>query len=365
LGKVTAIGSDEAVLNRLESPSAVEVRELRHGEEGDWDEFVTASPSGTFCHLSGWKTIVERTLGHRCVYLTARRNGNISGVFPVSVVRNPVFGDCLVSLPLAMYAGVCADDENSYFSLLKAGQDLALGMGVKYLEMRNRSEVYPVSLPSRDLYVTFTQDLTPGPEKLLQGLPRDTRYMVRKSLKGNLEWVQDLSVDEFYEIYARSVHQLGTPVFPRRLFSLLKSEFPKQCRIAGVRKNGIAIAGVMSFYFRDQVMPYYGGALREYNADAPNNFMYWNLIAQSCNEGLRVFDFGRSKVGTGSYKFKSAWSMDVKPLPYRYHLVRAKEVPQMSPADAKFQLPVATWKKLPFSWTKVIGPRVIRWVPSV
>jgi lipid II:glycine glycyltransferase (peptidoglycan interpeptide bridge formation enzyme) len=145
----------------------------------------------------------------------------------------------------------------------------------------------------------------------------------------------------------------------------LRSEFPKQTRLFGVRKGNTPIAGVLCFYFRDQVLPYYGGALAEYYKDSPNNFMYWSLIAQSCQEGLRQFDFGRSKKGTGSFHFKSAWSMQVTELPYRYHLVRAKEIPQLSPVDKKFQLPVAAWKRMPYSWTKVLGPRLIRWIPSI
>jgi len=184
-------------------------------------------------------------------------------------------------------------------------------------------------------------------------------------MKAGLEWTEDLSDGEFYEIYAQSVHRLGTPVFSRELFTQLRHEFPKQTRLFGVRKGNTPIAGVLCFYFRDQVLPYYGGALAEYYKDSPNNFMYWNLIAQSCREGLRQFDFGRSKKGTGSFHFKSAWSMQVTELPYRYQLVRAKEVPNLSPIDKKFQLPVAAWKRLPYSWTKVLGPRLIRWIPSV
>ncbi len=345
----------------------VEVRQLGLGEETDCDQFVMSSPSGTFFHLSGWRRVVENVLGHRCFCFVARRENRITGVFPLSLVRNRIFGNCLVSLPLAVYGGICADDQDSYFRLLKAGSDLATSLRVRYLEMRNRAEPFtlPASLPKRDLYLTFTQDLSPGPEKLLAGLPRDTRYIVRKSLKAGLTWTEDLDLDEFYEVYARSVHRLGTPVFSRKLFARLLREFPAQCRIFGVRKDGRPIAGVLCFYFRDLVLPYYGGALSEFYKDSPNNFMYWNLIAQSCQEGYRSFDFGRSKEGTGSFRFKSSWSMQVTPLPYRYQLVRTKEIPQLSPVDQKFQLPVALWKRLPFAWTKVLGPKLIQWIPSV
>jgi FemAB-related protein (PEP-CTERM system-associated) len=343
----------------------LEIRQMQRGEEEECDRFATSSPAGTLFHLSAWRTVVESVLKRPCLCLVASRGGMITGVFPFAMVRNRLFGDCLISLPLGVYGGICADDEESYCALLNTGADLARRQQVRYLEMRNRVEPYPTSLPGRDLYVTFTQDLRAGSEKLLAGLPRDTRYMVRKSQKAGLEWTEDLTLDEFYEIYARSVHRLGTPVFPRELFARLRAEFPRHCRIFGVRKGKAAIAGVLCLYFRDQVLPYYGGSLAEFTKDAPNNFMYWSLIAQSSREGYRLFDFGRSKRGTGSFQFKSSWSMQVSELPYRYVLARAKEVPHVSPVDRKFQAPVALWKRLPFGVTKILGPRVIRWIPSI
>jgi FemAB-related protein (PEP-CTERM system-associated) len=347
------------------SDDDINVGYMDSGEESACDHFVLSSRSGTLFHLSNWNRVVEGTLGHASFSLVARRAGRITGVFPISWIRNRIFGDCLVSSPLAVYGGVCADDAESYYCLLEASGKLASSLGVRYVEMRNRTEPFASSLPGRDLYVTFTQDLTPGPEQLFQRLPRDTRYMIRKTLKSGLEWTDEITLSEFYEIFARSVHRLGTPVFPKKLFSMLQSEFPDRCRIFGVRKGKTAIAGVLCFYFKNQVLPYYSGSLPEYVKDSPNNFMYWSLIAQSCRENFQLFDFGRSKKGTGSYHFKLAWSMQVSDLPYRYQLVRAKEVPQMSPVDHKFQAPVALWKKLPFSVTKALGPRLIRWVPSV
>ena len=347
------------------NPYSPEIRELEPGEENRWDQFVSSSPFGTFFHLSGWGRIVEDVLGHRYAPLIAVREDQVCGVFPIARVRNPIWGDCLVSVPLGVYGGICANDSDSYFQLLQAGSELAGRQGVKYLEMRNRFEPFPTSLSGRDLYVTFTQDLSSGPEKLLQILPRDTRYAIRKSQKASLEWTEDISDAEFYEVYAHSVHHLGTPVFPRKLFTRLREVFGGKVRVFGVRKGTKAIAAVMCFYFRDIVLPYYAGALQGYQKDSPNNFMYWNLIAQSSKEGYREFDFGRSKRGTGSYHFKAAWSMVETDLPYKYHLVKAKAVPHLSPIDKKFQLPVAAWQRLPFGWTKFLGPKVIRWIPSI
>jgi FemAB-related protein (PEP-CTERM system-associated) len=359
------ISTERNNLLSIQPAAAVVVRELQADQEGDWNQFVATSPMGTFFHQTGWMNVVEDVLGHRCTKLVAWRGDAISGVFPISCIRNKIFGDCLVSLPLAVYGGICADDDESYFSLLNAGGDLANRLHVKYLEMRNRTKPFGTGLPERDLYVTFTQDLSCGPDRLLQGLPRDTRYIVRKSLKAALSFTEDLSVEEFYELYAGSVHRLGTPVFSRKLFLKLRAEFPNQCRLFGVRKGLKAIAGVFCLYFKDQVMPYYAGSLPEYNRDSPNNFMYWSLMLQSCAEGIQHFDFGRSKRGTGAFNFKSTWSMTMSALPYMFQLVSAKEVPHLSPVDPKFHLPVAVWKRMPFPWTKIVGPRLIPWIPSV
>lgn len=355
---MTATGS-------IRQSTSIAIEEIAPGGEAEWDRFVLASEHGTFFHLSGWKRVVEEVLGHRCHYFLAREGTSIRGVFPISRIRNFLFGDCLVSLPLTVYGGVCADDGASFRALVDAGTEMGRRLGVRYMEMRNRNEPYPSDLPSRDLYVTFTLNLSPGPDALMKQLPRDTRYAIRKSLKAGLEWTEGVSVDEFYDIFAENVHNLGTPVFSKRLFVVLKEQFPESCRIFGVRKAGRLIASVLCFYFRDQVLPYYAGANSEFFADAPNNFMYWKLICQSHEEGVRVFDFGRSKKGTGSFQFKSSWSMDVTPLPYRYQLIRGKEVPKLSPVDEKFKLAVRLWKQLPLGVTKLIGPGLIRWVPSV
>src|SRR5262245_53692982 len=146
----------------VEHARQIEVRELESGEEGSWDRFVTTSPSGTFFHLSGWTRVVERVLGHRSIRLVAQDSNGICGVLPVGWVRNRIFGDCLVSMPLAVYGGICATDQDSYSRLLQVGSDRANRLGVKYLELRNRNEPFPSSLPGRDLYVTFTQDLSRG-----------------------------------------------------------------------------------------------------------------------------------------------------------------------------------------------------------
>src|SRR5262249_40871188 len=153
----TARGTTEAPMTNALAATApsltaaaelgIELRQLQSGEEGLWDRFVTSSASGTFFHLSGWKTVVERELGRECIYLAAWRGCEMAGVLPISRVRSRLFGDCLVSMPLGVYGGVCADDRAPFERLVQAGGELANRLGVKYLELRNRTEQFPSNLP--------------------------------------------------------------------------------------------------------------------------------------------------------------------------------------------------------------------------
>jgi hypothetical protein len=79
--------------------------------------------------------------------------------------------------------------------------------------------------------------------------------------------------------------------------------------------------------------------------------------------GIRFFDFGRSKRGTGSYAFKSQWNMKVEALPYQVYLVNRKEVPNFSPVNPKFAMSARLWSRLPLLATMLMGPRVVRWFP--
>jgi FemAB-related protein (PEP-CTERM system-associated) len=235
---------------------------------------------------------------------------------------------------------------------------------VQYLELREQAPAGDAGFHTKELYVTFDMELPRSTEKLMSGFPRDTRYMIRKAQKNGLQAVVDNGqLDTFYEIYSRSFHHLGTPVFSKRLFRIVMEEFAEQCEITTVWQGKKALAAVLSFRFRDWILPYFGGSVVEGRQFGANNFMYYEVMKRALEAGLRNFDFGRSKLGSGSYAFKSQWNMRERPLPYQFFLVQRKSVPNFSPANPKFKLAISLWKSLPLSVTKVLGPAVVRAFP--
>lgn len=343
----------------LATVSTLRVTQLGAGDDARWDAFVESCPEATFFHRSGWKKIIENVFGHEAFYLIAESPEGIEGVLPLGRVESRWFGDALISVPFGVYGGVAAVDESARRLLEDEAEALAVELGVDYLEMRNRRSRRD-DWPAKDLYVTFRKELHPDPEANLKAIPRKQRAMVRKGIQAGLKAELDDGPSRFYRAYATSVRNLGTPVYPQKYFRALVDVFGESSDILTITNDGRAVASVLSFYFRDEVLPYYGGGTGEARALKANDFMYWELMKRSVERGYRVFDYGRSKVGTGSYSFKKNWGFVPEPLPYQYRLVRAGEVPNVSPANPKYRLLVKTWQRLPVSVSTLIGPLVSR-----
>ncbi len=335
--------------------SEIKISELVQADAERWDAFVQRCSEATFFHRAGWKEVIEQSFGHQTHFLFAERDGAIGGVLPLGHVDSLLFGNNLVSLPFCVYGGIAAENDEVRAALQQAACALADRLGVGSLEMRNlqsRNENWP----TKGLHVTFRKEIDVDPEVNMMAIPRKQRAMVRKGIKAGLVGELDDGCDRLYQIYAESVRNLGTPVFSKKYLNNLRRVFGDACEVLMITHEGKDIAGVMSFYFRDEVLPYYGGSVTAARAVKGNDFMYWDLMRRAGERGVRIFDYGRSKRGTGPYSFKKNWGFTPEPLHYEYYLVKAKAMPEINPTNPKYQLFIRAWKKLPLPIAKVIGP---------
>ena len=335
------------------------VRDLQADAVGRWDEFVGRCDEATFFHRAGWKAVIERAFGHRTHFLYAEAGGRIEGILPLAEVKSFLFGHTLVALPFCVYGGVAASSERARAALDEAAIALAEKLGVDHLEYRSTTLRHPDWQHSA-LYVTFRKAIDSDVERNLLSIPRKQRAEVRKGIKENLQGELDSGVDRFFDAYSQSVHRLGTPVFSKRYFEILREVFGSDCEVLTITQNGSLIASVLSFYFRDEVLPYYGGGTAAARQVSGNDFMYWDLMRRACERGVRVFDYGRSKVGTGAFQFKKNWGFEPQPLPYEYRLVRGKRVPEHNPLNPKYALLIKAWQRLPLGIANRIGPHIVR-----
>jgi len=345
------------------SDRQVVVKELGPADIGRWDGFVERCPNATFFHRAGWKRVLEESFGHRTYFLYAERGGQLVGVLPLAQVKSRLFGNALTAMAFCVQGGPATEDAAAKAALDRRALELADRLDVDHLEYRSETATQTGQdgwLVKSDLYVAFRRALEADPEKNLTAIPRKQRAEVRKGLEMGLDCAVEDAADNIWAIYAESVRNLGTPVFARRYFRALKAEFGDACECLVLRKDGRIVSGVLSFYFRDQVLPYYGGGSHAARGLRANELMYYDIIRRASTRGVKLFDFGRSKLGTGAYAFKKNWGFKPVPLNYEYKLRRGDRLPDVNPLNPKYRLMIETWKRLPLPVANTIGPWVAR-----
>lgn len=345
-----------------ESPT-ISVKRLVLGDTVNterWDKFVFSCPGATFFHRSGWQNIVRDVFHHETYFLYAEEDGVIQGVLPLGHVNSWLFGNSLTGLPFAVYGGVAADSPLAADALELEAERIARHLGVAHLELRNVNPRH-ADWPTQDLYVTFRKEILDGEEANMLAIPRKQRAMVRKGIKNGLVSQIDSNVDRFFALFADNVHRHGTPAMPKKYFKALQTEFGTDCEVLTVvAPDGRALSSVLSFYFRDEVMPYYAGDDEAARDLAANDFKYWELMRRACVRGLKMFDYGRSKRGTGPYAFKKNWGFEPTPLYYEYRLYKRDAIPQNNPNNAKYKLMISIWRRMPIGLANWLGPFVVR-----
>ena len=326
------------------------------------DAFVAAG-RGTPFHRTGWSRAVARGCGQHAHYLVAETSdGAIAGVLPTSAVRSPLFGSALVSAGFAVDGGTLGR-EAAVAPLAGAAWALAGEMRCPTVELRGG----PV--PSADwhvdatTYVGFVRDLAEDDEAELKAIPRKQRAEVRKGLANDFAITigsDAAAAREHYAVYAESVRNLGTPVFPAALFRAVLEEFGDAADTLTVRHEGRSVASVLSLYANKTVYPYWGGGTFSARILRANDRMYFELMRHARARGCTTFDFGRSKVGTGAAAFKKNWGFAPQPLSYAVRTADGAAKREINPMSPRYRLQVKLWRKLPLWAANRLGPMIAR-----
>jgi FemAB-related protein (PEP-CTERM system-associated) len=332
------------------------VRPMRDDDRARWDAFVDAQPDATFFHRSGWAEAIERGFGHRTRYALAERDGALVGVLPLTEIKSRVFGHALISNAFSVQGGPLAADEAAQAALTDYARDQLQHSGATRLELRCK---LPGFTEKEGLYAIFRRQVGTDPDANLKAIPRKQRAVLRKALDTDLEAHASRDWATCHRVYAESVRNLGTPVFPKRWFKALLDVFGEHADVTTVHDRGTPIASVLSFWWRGEVLPYYGGGTHAARGGG-YDLLYWSVLNRLAEQGGGIFDFGRSKIGTGAYSFKKNWGFEPTPLTYSFQLLQGQSVPDLNPLNPKFKLFIAAWKRLPLPVANALGPLVVR-----
>ncbi len=319
------------------------------------DAFVEGQAEGTPFHRTGWLLAGAKGCGQQAHYLIAERDGAIVGVLPLSEIRSPLFGAAMVSTGFGVDGGVLGEGVEA---LADAAWVVANKRGIDSVELRG-GPVPGGWTADADSYLGFVRPIAADDEAEMKAVPRKQRAELRKALAQDLEVVTGRDprmLAEHYHIYAESVRNLGTPVFPAKLFREAMARLDAD--ILTVRHRGRAVASVLNLYHRGTVYPYWGGGTHEARGLRANDLMYFALMRHARERGCHSFDFGRSKVGTGAAAFKKNWGFEGRPLVYASRSVDGPRA--INPLNPKYAMMIAVWKRLPLRVAKAVGPLVAR-----
>lgn len=334
-----------------------------------WNRYVLKHPESTIFHRAEWKEVVEEIFGQQGIYFLVEEEGTIRGVLPLFLINSFLTGKYLVSAPYAVYGGILADNEEAKRLLFQEARKITDEENADYLELRNQKES-GLELPQKDLYYFFTLDLSPDPDVIWKQMRKRNRNILRKGIKSGLSCSfnglgtplpQELT--RFYELFSACQRALGTPVLPLSFFRKLLEIFPDQTGIFSAEYQGKIISSLFVFLHNQTISPYYIGYDSAYLKYAPNNYLLWEVIKYGCQQGFKEYDMGRSRQGTGSYNFKRYWGIEPQQLSYEYYLSRSKQIPQVNPSNSKYDIPRRVWTQLPLSWTRYLGPKLIKHLP--
>lgn len=348
-------------------PTSVLVEQVDPGDTAalaEIERWLNGRPDATPFHRPAWVCAVARGCGQEATFMVARDAcRGVIGLLPLNIVHSPLFGRALVSVAFAVDGGILADDPAIAVLLGDAAYALAERRCCPTVELRGGAEPGNGWIVRRDAYLGFARPLAASDEEELLAIPKRHRAEVRKALDAGL----DISVGRserhraiHYALYQRSVHALGTPVFPRAMFDAVMDAFGDRAEIMIAAKGDQPLSAVLSLYHRDRVMPYWHGALPDSRRLRSNEALYFTLMRHARERGCTTFDFGRSKVGTGPALWKKTWGFAPEPLAYHVRALPGHVARDINPLSPGYRRKVEVWKRLPTALVDRIGPPIAR-----
>ena len=330
-----------------------------------WDRYVLESPTTTGYHLAAWRDIIEQTFGHHAVYLMARdQQEDVRGVLPLILLDSRLFGRFLVSMPFFNYGGVDAGSSSVRELLLEAAAREAVALKVDHVELR-QSDPMASAWRCREHKVSMRLPLPQDFQILMKMFPSKLRSQIRRPQKEGMgvKVGGPELLDDFYSVFSRNMRDLGTPVYSKTFFRKILETLGKETAICVVSWKDAVVAAGLVYTFRDMMEIPWASSDHRYDRLAPNMLLYSSILEYACQQGCKVFDFGRSTVDSGTYRFKQQWGAKPHRLYWYYWLAEGRNVPQLNPDNPKYRAAISLWQRLPLRMANALGPHIVKYLP--
>jgi FemAB-related protein (PEP-CTERM system-associated) len=363
----------------------VDIRVITETTGSDWSRRVHAASGARLAHAAEWLSVVTRAYGHEPLYLVADSDAGCA-VLPAFVVRRPLVGTVVTSMPFLDSGGPCAESPTLAALLVERLVVEARVRGARLVELRCGDRL-AVDTEPMDGKVNMTLALGDGPDALWKRFDKGVRNQIRKAERSGLtvEFGGAAELPAFYDVFVERMRDLGSPVHALSFLREAVDRFGSSARVVVVKKDAAVIGGLVALTFKDRVVVPWATCLKEHFALCPNMLLYWETIRRASAAGAARFDFGRSTRGSGTYRFKQQWGAQDEPL-FWYRIPvdagrrrsaeafppplaqRATTDPPKPSAKAGAFLPRSTdllaraWQRLPLAVTRQVGPRIRKYL---
>jgi FemAB-related protein (PEP-CTERM system-associated) len=331
----------------------------------EWDKYVSGHPAATAYHRAAGVRIGADAFGLQTFFLAAHGRQGLCGVLPLIEQSSLLFGRFLVSVPFFTYGGVLADDPVIARQLAERAGELARERGAAHVELRHCAPMPDLGLPERLDKVSMVLELPATADELSRRLGSKLRSQVKRAEREAPEivWGKRELIPEFYAVFASGMHELGTPVYSRRFFEVVCGAFEDVLEVLVVRRAGIVEAAAITIRHGQRVEVPWAAATGAGKRASLNMRMYWEMLKRSVESGAREFDFGRSTVDSGTYRFKAQWGAVPQQLHWHYCLAPGVALPQLNHSNPRYARAAAIWRSMPLWCANLLGPHISRHLP--
>jgi FemAB-related protein (PEP-CTERM system-associated) len=333
---------------------------------GGWDEFVDSHPEGTAWHRAAAVAIGARAFGLKTFYLTALdAAGSIQGVLPLVEQSSLLFGRFLSSVPFFTYGGILARDTAAAAALAARGSEIARERHAKHLELRQAVPCQGLQLAERLDKISMVLDLPADEAALSKQLGSKLRSQIKRVEREQptVQWGGVELLSEFHQVFARSMHELGTPVYPRKFFDITFDALQGRIEALVVRLKGRAEAAAIVVRHGDRMEVPWAACSPDGKRVSLNMRLYWEMLSRSISLGAEAFDFGRSSIDSGTHKFKAQWGAQPRQLHWYYWLPQGADIPRLNHSNPKYELAAKAWRRMPLWSANLLGPWLVRHLP--
>jgi serine/alanine adding enzyme len=338
------------------------IREVDKNDSARWDTFVYSQQESDYSHLFVWKSIYEESYALETLYLGAFDNDNLVAILSTVLLKYPFKKNVAYSLPYLNYSGLLNTVNYDKNFLLEKFFDYLKQKEVRGIELRK------LNLNSNLIedICTFKLSLPKNEEELWNSFKPKVRNQIRKAQKYGFEvkWGAQ-HLDSFYKIYSKNMHDLGTPVHSKVFFEKIIEKFPTETNLITIYKGTTAVASMFLMKYKKSLSDPWASSLREFLEYCPNMLMYWEALKFGCINNFNEFDFGRSRINTGTFRFKTQWGAKPIPLEYSFYVFGETkgEISSSSYRGKKADIFIRIWKLIPYKIALWLGPKVRKFIP--